>query len=55
MCLVPTTTTITEYLARLGVTNHYEEEPENTSSVAIDDDDNNRMKYTLCYLQQDSR
>lgn len=32
-------TTIAEYLARLGVTNHYEEEPENTSSVAVDEDE----------------
>lgn len=33
-------TSTAEYLARLGVSNHYEqEEQENTSSVAIDDDD----------------
>lgn len=32
-------TTTAEYLARLGVSNHYEEEQENTSSIAIDDDD----------------
>lgn len=32
-------TTIAEYLARLGVTNHYEEEPENVSSMAQDEDE----------------
>lgn len=32
-------TTTAEYLARLGVSNHYEEENENTSSITVDDDD----------------
>lgn len=32
-------TTTAEYLARLGVSNHYEEEQENTSSITVDEED----------------
>ncbi|KAI2811046.1 calcium ion binding, partial [Blomia tropicalis] len=36
-------TTTAEYLARLGVSNHYEEEQENTSSITIEDDDDDEV------------
>lgn len=40
-------TNTAEYLARLGVSNHFEEEQENTSSIAIDDDDDDESTDVL--------